>query len=117
MALFNLYLNKIPTDLLFFVLKILIKATLLQKIPEYTLEAASNLKKDNKYYNLIKKGKLVIRKSKGKIAFRNCTVKGKRRRILQYSHSPLFPLSLFFQQQLFPSLHLILMFRSFLIHL
>ena len=38
-------------------MKILIKATLLQNIPEYTLEAASNLKEDNKYYNLIKKRK------------------------------------------------------------
>ena len=57
MVFFNLYSNKIPTDLLFFVLKILIKATLLENISEYTPEAASNLKKDNKYYNLIKKRK------------------------------------------------------------
>ena len=58
MAFFNLYSNKIPTDLLFFVLKILIKATPLQNISEYTPEAASNLKKDNKYYNLIAKQKV-----------------------------------------------------------
>jgi len=63
LGLFTLYSIKIPTDLHFFVLKILIKATRLENIPEYTPEAAPNLKKDSKYYNLIAKQKATIKKS------------------------------------------------------
>ena len=62
MALFTLYSIKIPTDLHFFVLKILIKATLSENIPECTLETVPNLKKNRKDYYLHEKQKATIKK-------------------------------------------------------
>ena len=44
-------------------MKILLKATRLDNFPEYTPQAAPNLKKDKKYYNLIAKQKASFEKS------------------------------------------------------
>ena len=98
MAFFNLYSNKIPTDLLFFVLKILIKATPLQNISEYTPEAASNLKKDNKYYNLITKQKASEKKKQRQD--RLCKINGERE---AQKNPTIFPLAPIPTEPIFPT--------------
>ena len=91
-------MNKIPTDLLFFVLKILIKATLLENISEYTPEAASNLKKDNKYYNLITKQKASEKKKQRQD--RLCKINGERE---SQTNPTIFPLAPIPTEPIFPT--------------
>ena len=98
MTFFNLYSNKIPTDLLFFVLKILIKATPLENISEYIPEAASNLKKDKKYYNLITKQKASEKKKQRQD--RLCKINGEREAQKNPTIFPLAPIPI---EPIFPT--------------
>ena len=79
-------------------MKILIKATLLENISEYTPEAASNLKKDKKYYNLITKQKASEKKKQRQD--RLCKINGEREAQKNPTIFPLAPIPI---EPIFPT--------------